>query len=79
MTPITARDWKVLAVGAVLATGAFWAVTERFEVQRGVGLSYIRLDHWTGSVQRCGATCAPVTDAAALPPGPAKGAANPFD
>lgn len=78
MLPISTREWTALVLGALLAGGTILAVYDRFEVQKGAGLSYLRIDHWTGAVERCGASCAPVPKGSIAPAAPA-GPANPFD
>lgn len=78
MFPISTREWTALLLGALLASGSLLAVYGRYEVQRGAGLSYLRIDRWTGSVERCGASCVPVPKGTTLAPAPAT-PANPFD
>lgn len=75
LLPVNRREWLLVLAGSVLAAALIFIVTPRYEIIRGNALTFLKIDRWTGRVERCAATCKPAVPApdAQPPPSAPKG------
>jgi hypothetical protein len=72
LRPANSREWSMVGIGAAAALVAFVLLTSRFEYRPMAGSDFtapgvMRIDHWTGGLDRCIVSCVPVVDRPARP------------
>jgi hypothetical protein len=63
LRPSSGRDWTLLGLGAAGAALVIALALPRYGIiPTRYGVTFLKVDHWTGQVFQCSAACRPVPD-----------------